>query len=249
MILRAAAEPGQTEKGVYPLIGLGKDSSMSTQPYLRYPHIHGDTITFTADDGVWLAGSTGGRAWRLTKERTAVRTPRISPDGSSVAYVSHTDGHPEIFLAEIDTGTIRRLTYWANPLTALLGWGPDGKLLTTTNAGEAHRHQVVRALDTAGGWQRLTYGRVSGMAISASGAVVVSTQNMRPHAHWKRYRGGTAPRLWADPQDSDEWTELLGEEPAGLVEPMFIGERLLFTSNHAAGFPPKPRAGQYLDLG
>lgn len=214
---------------------------MSTQPYLRYPHIHGDTITFTADDGVWLAGSTGGRAWRLTKERTAVRTPRISPDGSSVAYVSHTDGHPEIFLTEIDTGTVRRLTYWANPLTALLGWGPDGKLLTTTNAGEAHRHQVVRALDTAGGWQRLTYGRVSGMAISASGAVVVSTQNMRPHAHWKRYRGGTAPRLWADPQDSDEWTKLLGEEPAGLVEPMFIGERLLFTSDRAASFPHRSR--------
>ena len=214
---------------------------MSTQPYLRYPHIHRDTITFTADDGIWLAAVTGGRAWRLTNDRAAVRTPRISPDGASVAYVRHTDGHPEIFLAEIDTGAVRRLTYWANPLTTLLGWSPDAELLTATNAGEAHRHQVVRALNTAGGWRRLPYGPVAGLAISSSGATVLSTQNMRPHAHWKRYRGGTAPRLWADPQGSGEWTKLMAEEPAGLVEPMFLGERLLFTSDRAATFPHHSR--------
>src|SRR5690625_2488923 len=214
---------------------------MNTQPYLRYPHIHGDTITFTADDGVWLAPSSGGRAWRLTAERTPVRTPRFSPDGSAVAYIAEADGQPEIFLATIDTGSIRRLTYWANSRTVLLGWGSDGRLLTATNAGEAHRHQVVRAVDTAGRWQRLPYGRVSGMAVSESGAVVVSTQNMRPHAHWKRYRGGTAPRLWADPQGSDEWVNLLSHEPAGMVNPIFVGETLLFTSDRAATFPHRSR--------
>ena len=214
---------------------------MSTQPYLRYPHIHSNTVTFTADDGIWLAPSAGGRAWRLTNDRATVRTPRFSPDGASLAYVGEADGHPEIFLAEIDTGTVRRLTYWANPLTSLLGWGLDGRLLTATNAGEAPRHLVVRALDTAGAWERLPYSPVSGMAISASGTVVVSTHNMRPHAHWKRYRGGTAPRLWADPQSTGAWTKLLPRETAGLVDPMFMGETLLFTSDRAATFPHHTR--------
>jgi hypothetical protein len=39
--------------------------------YLRYPHVHADLITFTADDDVWLVGSAGGRAWRLTSDRCA----------------------------------------------------------------------------------------------------------------------------------------------------------------------------------
>ncbi|GAA4834833.1 S41 family peptidase [Garicola koreensis] len=214
---------------------------MSNQPYLRYPHIHRDMVAFTADDGVWLAAASGGRAWRLTHSRAPVRTPRFSADGSHLAYVSEVDGQPEIFLAEIDSGEIRRLTYWANRLTVLLGWHRDGRLLTATNAGEAHRTQVVRALDTEGSWERLPYGPVSGMAVSDSGAVVVSTQNMRPHAHWKRYRGGTAPRLWADPQGAGEWTKLLPEEPAGLVDPNFLGDTLVFTSDRAATFPDQSR--------
>lgn len=214
---------------------------MSDQPYLRYPDIHGDMLAFTADEGVWIAAASGGRAWRLTSTRAPVRTPRFSADGSRLAYVCEVDGHPEIFLAEIDSGQIRRLTYWANRLTVLLGWHRDGRLLTATNAGEAHRTQVVRAVDTEGRWERLPYGPVSGMAMNDSGAVVVSTQNMRPHAHWKRYRGGTAPRLWADPQGSGEWTKLLPEEPAGLVEPNFLGDTLVFTSDRAATFPHESR--------
>jgi len=65
-----------------------------TPAYLRYPHLHGDLVTFVAADDVWLAPVSGGRAWRLTVDSAPARHPRFSPDGSHIAYVSHRDGHP-----------------------------------------------------------------------------------------------------------------------------------------------------------
>ena len=53
--------------------------------YLRYPHIHGDLLTFVAGDDVWLAPAVGGRAWRLTADDVPVSYPRFSRDGAQVA--------------------------------------------------------------------------------------------------------------------------------------------------------------------
>jgi tricorn protease len=40
--------------------------------YLRYPHIHGELLTFAAEDDVWLAPAAGGRAWRLSSDGAQV---------------------------------------------------------------------------------------------------------------------------------------------------------------------------------
>src|SRR5690625_6843726 len=64
--------------------------------YLRHPDVHGDTVTFTAANDVWIAPLTGGRAWRLTDEGAPVGYPRFSPDGAHVAYTSRASGGPEI---------------------------------------------------------------------------------------------------------------------------------------------------------
>src|SRR5690625_6304438 len=50
--------------------------------YLRHPDVHGDTVTFTAANDVWIAPLAGGRAWRLTDEGAPVGYPRFSPDGA-----------------------------------------------------------------------------------------------------------------------------------------------------------------------
>ncbi|NLS10796.1 tricorn protease [Nesterenkonia sp. MY13] len=210
--------------------------------YLRYPHIQGQTIAFTAADDVWLAPAEGGRAWRLTSDRAPVKHPRISPDQQTVAFISTRDGHPEVYAATIGTGAITRLTYWGGQYTALLGWAPDGRLLAATNAGEfTRRNHVVRALALDGQWERLDYGSASGLAISERGTVALTTPYSRPPAHWKRYRGGTAPKLWLHPggkrSGKSQWSQPLAEETAGMVDPLWIGDSLVFTSDRAATFP------------
>ncbi|WP_324651667.1 S41 family peptidase [Georgenia sp. H159] len=206
--------------------------------YQRYPHIHGDLVTFIADDDVWLAPTAGGRAWRLTTDRAPATQPRFSPDGAHLAYVSNRDGHPEVSVVDLDTGDARRLTWWGAFRTLVLGWTADGRVLAATHAGEANlRHLVVKAVALDGAVERLDLGPASGVAITDGGRVALSTPGSRPPAQWKRYRGGTASRLWL--RLDGAWQQLLEDEPAGLVDPMWLGDRLAFVSDRAARFPDR----------
>lgn len=207
-------------------------------PYLRYPHLHGDLITFVAADDVWLAPADGGRAWRLTSGSVPVRSPRISPDGTHVAFISSQDGHQEVYAASIESGHVRRLTYWGSSKAAILGWAADGRLLVATHAVEAvAREQVVHAVSLEGGTERLSYGSAAGLDIHPHGAVALATPPTRPAGHWKRYRGGVAGQLWIDTHGSGQWQQLLPQEAAGLLDPMWVGDALAFSSDLAATFP------------
>ena len=206
--------------------------------YLRYPHIHGDLVTFVADDDVWLAPADGGRAWRLTADRVAASYPRFSPDGAHLAHVSHRDGHPEVMVVDLATGGSRRLTWWGADRTRVLGWTADGRVLAATNAGEANlRHVVVKAVALDGAVERLDLGPASGVALAGDGRVALTTWNTLPPAHWKRYRGGTAPKLWL--RTAGTWQRLLPDERASIVDPMWFGDRLAFVSDRAARFPDR----------
>lgn len=211
--------------------------------YLRYPHVQGETIAFTADDDVWLSPVEGGRAWRLTADHAPVRSPRISPDGRFVAYVSFKDGHPELMLAEAATGSRRRLTWLGASATTMLGWADESHILIGSNAGEAEvRDHVVKRVSIDGEVERLSWGRASGFARHHSGVTALSTPFSRPPAHWKRYRGGTAPRLWLDRAGDEsgagaQWERLLRDDEASLTDPLWIGDSLVFTSDRAATFP------------
>ncbi|HEX6221411.1 MAG TPA: tricorn protease, partial [Acidimicrobiia bacterium] len=207
--------------------------------YLRYPDIHEDLVTFIAADDVWLAPIEGGRAWRLTDDRQPVRTPRFSADGAHIAFISFRDGHPEAYVISVDGDeAARRLTWWGGKNTLVLGWTSGGRVLVASHAGEFNlRHTVVKAVGLDGSVERLRYGPAWGIAESESGAVALSTPGSRPPAQWKRYRGGSAPRLWMDTAGEGTWTQLLADEPASLVDPMWVEGRLAFVSDRAGRVP------------
>jgi len=207
--------------------------------YLRYPDVRGDLTTFVAADDVWLAPVTGGRAWRLTDDQTPVKNPRFSPDGASVAWASTRDGASDVYVVTVDSGAPRRLTWWGNATTTVLGWTADGRVLVASAAHEANlRRQVVHAVDLDLTVERLPYGPAWGVATRADGATVVSTVGSRTPAHWKRYRGGTAPKLWLDRTGAArDWERLLPDVEASLVDPCWVGDQLVFTSDLAASLP------------
>ncbi|WP_125775539.1 S41 family peptidase [Antribacter gilvus] len=216
-----------------------------TSAYLRFPTVHGDQVAFVAADDLWLAPADGGRAWRLTDERVPVRTPRFSPDGAHLAYVSYRDGQPEVFVADVATGTSRRLTWWGATRTLVLGWDAQGRVVAASNAGAAHPElTVTRAVALDGTVETLPYGPAWGLAVSddprgEGGRVALVSAGYRTPAHWKRYRGGTATRLWLDRAADGRWERLLPDDPASVVDPMWVAGRLLFGSDRAARFPDK----------
>lgn len=207
--------------------------TQSTPGYLRFPHPHGELVAFTAEDDVWLAPLDGGRAWRVSADNVPVTLPRISPDGSTVAWTSTRDGAPEVHIAPVDGGPSRRLTHWGSWRTQVCGWTADGQVLALTTHGQASsRRSWAHAVPLDGGpATRLPYGPVGGVA-QGPHTVLLSAPMGREAAWWKRYRGGTAGKLWIDRDGDGEFVRLHEELDGNIEYPLWAGERIAFLSDH-----------------
>ncbi len=221
---------------------------MTSAGYLRFPHIHGDLIVFIADDDVWLAPAEGGRAWRISADHAAASYPRISRDGTTIAWTSERDGPPEVYLAGMDGGNGRRLSYWGDRRTRVCGWTPDGNVVATTAAGQPFDHFTWAYAVAVGepgeppaapAGRPLPFGPVRDLAIEAGGVALLNGTFRSDPAFWKRYRGGTSGRLWlrpapapGGPTPADRFTRVLGDLAGQFSSPMLIGGRLAFLSDH-----------------
>lgn len=209
---------------------------VSEPSYLRWPSVSGDLVCFVADDDVWAVPLGGGRAWRICADGAAVSSPRLSPDGATVAWTSvRRAGAPEVLTAPADGGTARRLTWWGAGRTAVTAWLSPAELAVVTTAGEhSGSVPVAVALPVAGGPARpLPWGRVGAAAVRPGGAgVLVSTPQFGEPATRKRYRGGTASRLWLDRSGDGAFERLLPDLTAPLGDPVWSGDRIGFTSDH-----------------
>ncbi|MFB7663842.1 PDZ domain-containing protein [Kitasatospora sp. NPDC056138] len=206
--------------------------STSAGAYLRHPHLHGDLVTFVAEDDIWLAPIVGGRAWRLTADQTPVSHPRFSPDGRHIAWTSTRDGAPEIHVAPAEGGPARRLTYWGSAQTLLRGWTEDGRPVAVTTAGQATvRRTWAFAVPLDGGEPtRLPYGPVGGLAFEPGGArALLSSSSNREPAWWKRYRGGRAGKLWIGDREFDR---VHADLDGNIESPLWVGGRIAFLSDH-----------------
>lgn len=204
------------------------------ETYLRMPHVLWDAVVFVADDDVWLTSLRGGAARRLTADRVPAYRPRLSPDGSRVAWASRRDGEPEVHVAPVAGGPPTRLTWWGTAGTRVLGWASDDWVVAASPTGQPFRsHSWAWSLPVAGGApERLPYGSTSGLAVASTGAVALQSVVGREPATWKRYRGGTAAKLWLDTGGSGTFTRLLAELDGQLSDPVWVGDRLLLVSDH-----------------
>ena len=207
---------------------------MTTGGYLRFPHLHGDVLTFVADDDVWLAPVSGGRAWRVSSDRAPASHPRLSRDGSLLAWASTRDGAAEIRICDLADGQARRLTYWGDPSTRPAGWSPAGEVLALTAAWQPFdRFAFAYALPPDGGGPRLLdFGPVAELAMEPAGTALLTGTGGRDPAHWKRYRGGTAGRVWVRPAGQEQFRRALADLGGQLASPMLVGDRLVFLSDH-----------------
>ncbi|WP_336921092.1 S41 family peptidase [Aquipuribacter sp. SD81] len=213
------------------------------QGYLRFPSLAGERLALAAEDDVWLvdlAGAGPGRAERLSADRAPVAYPVLSPDGTRVAWVSGRDGAPDVVAAAVDGGGADRLTWWGDTHLRVLGWH-DGAVVAATAVDQPQRSRTwARAVPLDGGPAPvLPYGPVTGLARDATGLTVLSRGfggRRRDYAWWKRYRGGTASRLWAATDDTGDgsaaFEPLRPDLDGQLVHPMVVGGRVAFLSDH-----------------
>ena len=185
-----------------------------------------------AEDDLWLITRSGGRAERLTAGVAGVKTPRFSPDGKQLAFVSQFEGPEEVYLLPHLGEEARRLTFLSSSCT-VVGWVPTGEaILFASNTGQyVLKAQALYALNHQGGLpDLLPYGLANAMSYGPTGEVVIG-HNMGEPAHWKRYRGGRVGQLWCDIRGDGQFQRLTQIE-GNVACPCWIGERIYFLSDY-----------------
>ncbi|MHA7289441.1 S41 family peptidase [Arthrobacter sp. MDT3-24] len=211
---------------------------MTSSSYFRFPHVHGDLVTFVAEDDVWIAPLSGGRAWRVSSLQLPARNPRFTPDGKRLVWTVVQGTAPEVVSAEVDGGGYRQLTYFGHATTKVKGFTAAGDAVVTSAFRQAEsRHTYAYSVPVDGGSaEELPFGPVESVAfgpeVGDERPVVLASVLSREPAWWKRYRGGTAGKLWIDADGNGEFERLVPHLDGNLADPMWVDGRIAFLSDH-----------------
>jgi acylaminoacyl-peptidase len=88
-----------------------------------------DPMTDRRYSNLWLVNSDGTNHRPLTSGNHNDASPRWSPDGTRLAYLSDTDGKQQLYIRWMDTGQTARITNLDQSPEAI-AWSPDGKMLS-----------------------------------------------------------------------------------------------------------------------
>jgi Tol biopolymer transport system component/DNA-binding winged helix-turn-helix (wHTH) protein len=132
--------------GSFGLWRIGEDGG-TLQP-VTVGGINADSVTASRDGNrlIFETEDSSSRLWALALDGDAQGGPRVlsrasgwhwhpavSPDGSSLAFVSDRSGSPEVWVSTIDDAAPRKLTDFGGPYTNSPTWSPDGqRILFTT---------------------------------------------------------------------------------------------------------------------
>ncbi len=201
--------------------------------YYMQPTIHGDTIVFVCEEDLWTVPAAGGTARRLTTDRGPVQFPRFSPDGSKLAYSARDEGPAEVYVMDAEGGPSERITHFGAMMTQVAGWRPDGSaVIVRSNAAQGFLGQTWLYDVAPGGHPaRIDLGPARYLDQEPDGPGSVLGINTGDPARWKRYRGGTAGRIWIDRQGQGAFKPLI-ELAGNLGNPIWVGKRIYFISDH-----------------
>ncbi|MGH7738267.1 MAG: S41 family peptidase [Candidatus Tyrphobacter sp.] len=200
--------------------------------YYRYAAVSQDRIVFVCEDDLWSAALGGGAAARLTVSFGSCTFPRISPDGSWIAFTSTDEGHPELYVMPAEGGQPRRLTFLGSTVAWTAGWSEDGRsILFIANPGSWYPNDT-RAFSVpldGGPAVELPFGHAKSIAFGPGGSLAIGRNAVDP-ARWKRYRGGTSGEIWVGERDGN--FSRLPLPNGNPTWPMWIDERIFFLSDH-----------------
>src|SRR5580692_373300 len=88
-----------------------------------------DPLTDRRYSNLWIIDADGSDHRPLTTGNRSDVSPRWSPDGTRIAYLSDADGKQQIYVRWMDTGQTARITNLDQSPDAIT-WSPDGKMLS-----------------------------------------------------------------------------------------------------------------------
>jgi Tol biopolymer transport system component len=90
-------------------------------------------IAFSSGGDIWTVPTTGGDARLLISHPAFETRPLYSPDGKYLAFNSNRTGNGDVYLLNLRTSELRRLTF-DDGNEDVSGWSADGKYVYFSTA-------------------------------------------------------------------------------------------------------------------
>ncbi len=201
---------------------------------LRTPSISASHVAFAYANNIWIVDRKGGDARRLTSFQGQSSNPKISPDGTTVAFSADYAGNTDVYTVPVGGGDPVRLT-WHPGADTVQGWTPDGaKIMFVSGRQTSAPNATARfwTVPAKGGIEEpMALPRGYQGKISPDGRRIAYRMNSSWDEERRNYRGGQNRPIWiVDLKSFDlvspPWTDSKDVDPAWLGETVyFISDR------------------------
>jgi tricorn protease len=113
-------------------IGIFAVSNLAAQTPVQIPFSEpsispkGDDIAFVSGGDIWTVPNKGGDARLLVAHPATESRPLYAPDGKSLAFTSQRTGNGDVYVLNLATGGVKRLTF-DDGFEQVSGWSRDGQ--------------------------------------------------------------------------------------------------------------------------
>jgi len=201
---------------------------------LRTPSISTTHVAFAYANNIWIVDRKGGDARRLTSFQGQSSNPKISPDGTLVAFSADYAGNTDVYTVPVSGGEPVRLT-WHPGADTVQGWTPDGaKIMFASGRQTSAPNATPRfwTVPAKGGIEEpMALPRGYQGKISPDGRRIAYRMNTSWDEERRNYRGGQNRPVWiVDLKTFDlvspPWTDSKDVDPAWLGDTVyFISDR------------------------
>lgn len=181
-------------------------------PYLTEPSLAPDRreIVFVSGGDIWSVPAGGGTAQILVAHPATESRPMFSPDGRRLAFVSNRTGNGDIYVLNLETNDLSRLTFDDNA-DNLDAWSRDGRWIYFSSSSRdiSGMSDIFRVSATGGTPQQVSGDRYTSEFFAApspdGNAVAFSARGIANGQWWRKGRSHIdESEIWLKTGDSYE---------------------------------------------